>query len=86
MESYLRPWVEEQLEALMSIIAKYVGKLNSSQHGKEYSSVLRSALNEVDRQGISISHRVEEFVANYDMFAMARDDESNMLKVISELD
>jgi len=59
--SLFRPWIEEQLETLMRVISKYMGKLKSSQNGKEYNTVLRNAMNEFDRQGISISYKVGKY-------------------------
>ena len=82
----MKPWIEEQLEILISTITKFLPRLKAYQTSKEFTSILRNATNELEKNGISVTYKIEEVITDHDLFSLANEDETNMLKVISELD
>ena len=65
--------MEEQLESLKAILSKYMQKLKSSKHKKEYLGILRTAMNKLDKEGISLSYKVDQYISQHDLITLMRD-------------
>ena len=61
-------------------------RLKAYQTNKEFSSILRNATNELEKNGISVTYKIEDIISDHDIFSLANEDETNMLKVITELE
>ncbi|CAI2367455.1 unnamed protein product [Moneuplotes crassus] len=70
LQCYLKPWIEEQLETFKPFLSKYISKLRSSKHKTEYQGILRKAMNKLDKEGISIAYKIDQFISRHDLMTI----------------